>query len=285
MKEPDDQQEPEPAPSLGTPEKKKLSLKSRLLVSGAAVALVAVAAIGIGVSFANSGQAPEKASVATSAPATSGASATPKPEAGKVDVTKIPKSVVELGSFETLSPAEQAQIKEWDAMDIDSFRETPLADQQTFALFVYENNLGITKYRLDQTGRSDLYANIDTSTPQGATNLQNLVFGVLSSLVEHHSDGLFVNNLTQHKMVSLISNDLQGTTRLDQEIDTWSVNTQVVDNAVTVLDSKANADGSMHVDFRDEKTGNSSAFTYDLQPVKSITGETVQIPITVAVNQ
>ena len=284
MNEPYDQQEP--APSLETPEKQKLSLKKKLLIGGAGVAIAAVAATAIGVSFANSGQAPEKALAANSAPATPGASETAKPpQGGEVNVKVLPKSVVELGSFETLSPAEKAQIKAWDAMDIDSFREMPLADQQTFAKFVYDNNLGITKYRLDQNGKGSMYANVDTETPQGIVNQQGLTFAVLSSLKEQHSDGIFVNTLTQHKMVSLLSNDLQATTRLDAEIDTWSVNTQIVGEVETVTNSVSNADGTFTIATHSETSGVDGNTRISLQEVKSITGETSVFPVDIAVNQ
>ncbi|MDB5160612.1 MAG: hypothetical protein JWO99_875 [Candidatus Saccharibacteria bacterium] len=227
----------------------------------------------------------EHHAVAT-APATPGASETAKPpQGGEVNVKVLPKSVVELGSFETLSPAEKAQIKAWDAMDIDSFREMPLADQRTFAKFVYDNNLGITKYRLDQAGRSSLYQNADTKTPQGIVNQQDLTFAVLSSLKEQHPDGIFVNTLTQHKMLSLLSNDAVATVRLDTQIDTWSVNTQIIDEVETVTNSVTNSDGTFTIATHGETSGVDGNTRFSLQEVKSITGETSIFPITVGVNQ
>lgn len=125
------------------------------------IAVVAIAALG-GLSAC----APAATETVPTAESSQAPSSPANPE-DLVVVDELPESVVEHGLFELLTPEQQEQMREWDAMSVDAFRSLPESEQLQFAEFVYRNNLPILKHRLTNTGQADIFDKANLETPEG----------------------------------------------------------------------------------------------------------------------
>lgn len=199
-----------------------------------------------------------------------------------VDVSQIPKNVVELGTFEGLTPKQQGLIQALEKMDIATFRSQPEDQQLMFAQFVYDNNLPIAVYRLDQIGRSDVYQTANLDTPEGILASENLLVAVLSTLKTASEDkGIAFDSLTARKLVVLsTTNEDIGTQRtegFDGIIATWNVNTPSVIPSYVFAGSRTMANGDVVINGHDTVGGHDAQTTYRSLEFTTITGQTAKI--------
>ena len=155
-----------------------------------------------------------------------------------VNPAVLPVSVVELGSFNTLTPEKKQYIRSMELMSVEACRALPDSDQLMFAQFVYDNNIGILRYRLDKTNQSKVYKdvlNATPSTPQAIEAQEKLTLALMSSLDtrDSNSGAMAFDSVTARKLTVLITNNLdalglQRTQRLDETIATWNINTPPV---------------------------------------------------------
>lgn len=68
------------------------------------------------------------------------------------DVSKRPRSVVEHGLFNKLSPEQQAEISKLNDMPTTEFYKLPMATQLKYAQYIYDTNVERTKYLIQQNG-------------------------------------------------------------------------------------------------------------------------------------
>lgn len=244
--------------------------------------IAATLAIGVGIA-ALAGCAPSdaegntKPSSSTSAEATPDSTETTKPSV-ELDVTQIPESVVEYNLFDTLTEAEKALILEMDGDDLQSFRQRDTDQQRIFGQFVYANNIPVLEYRLDQTGNSSAYENIDISTPEGIIKNQNLKYLLLSSLkTRTDADGISFDTLTAQKASIILHepSDEIAQENIDASILEMNVNTPPTPTKYIVEDSAVLETGEIIGNFRNTRNDRFFQSTFKSITFKDITGEDV----------
>lgn len=170
-------------------------------------------------------------------------------ESTVVDPTVWHSNIVELGTFSTLSPEKQQQIRDMEAMSVDEFRALPDEEQLLFAQLVYDNNLTIAKYRLDKTGQNYVYemvANATPGTPEAILANAMLTTAVVSSLKTMNDGAIAFDAATARKCAVLFTSnkDERGLNRtvgaggIDDMIGTWNLNTPIVVPKLEIVASR-----------------------------------------------
>ena len=199
------------------------------------------------------------------------------PEAPSVDVTKIPADVVEYNLFETLTPAEQSEIVSMKNMDLLTFRNLPVTEQAKFGQFIFDNNIDVLKYRLDQTDNSFVYEKANLETPEGIYYTSILKGSLLSSLKSlTPAGGVQFDVLTALKANSILIDttaDPIVTSNIDANISTWNVNTPPIMQLPVFKGGSQLEDGSFITNFTTEKNGNVQS-VFSVHEVQLIDGTT-----------
>ena len=239
------------------------------------IAVVAIAALG-GLSAC----APAATETVPTAESSQAPSSPANPE-DLVVVDELPESVVEHGLFELLTPEQQEQMREWDAMSVDAFRSLPESEQLQFAEFVYRNNLPILKHRLTNTGQADIFDKANLETPEGVFNQNRVDFALITSLVEYRN-GIYYDFETAKKLVVLLvdNTDGDGSNRIagyDEAIDLMNVNTPAVVVNNSFVDGRINGDGSILVTAQSQE-GVQSQQTYSIESFVGIDGVQLNTP-------
>lgn len=270
-------------------EKKKLSLRNKVIAAIAGIGLVAGGA-GVATSLANRevpaepgtaqpGEQPADQGEGVLPPENTGndAPASTNPEVSEgFDVTQIPESVVYGNLFETLTVEQQAEITRYEEMTLDEFRALPHQEQLTFAQYVRDNNIGILKYRLDQTGNSSYYKNANLETPGGIYANNQINSFLLSQLVTYESEGgLKFDYDTAKKASALIldhAKDPVAANNLDSLISEWNINTPVAYNPGVFVSGASNEAGYFLANITNA-SGEAAQTTFIITDGTSITGE------------
>ena len=164
---------PESTPSLKNPNK----MPSWLMKTTTGLAL-AGAAFGLaGCSDGPVNAAPgHSETTATSVPnpgesnTTTQVEARPTTPAELVNVKEIPTSILELGTYQLLSPEKQAVMQSLYAMDKMAFREQPNEAQVSFCMQILDNLRPIVDYQLKLNNITDL---IFTENPTTAQQIED----------------------------------------------------------------------------------------------------------------
>jgi len=238
--------------------------------------LLTLGGIAGGIAAANNG--PEKTPIVAEQPVDENPEApveeAPTDPESVIDVEHMPENVVEHGLFTLLSPEQQDQIRGWEAMSVDEFRSQPIEDQLTFAQFVYDNNLPILKYRLDETGGSALHQNASANTPEGALKTADLKQTFLSSLkTRNETDGTAFDKTTAHKVAVIISTNPDRLEDIDARIETWSTSTPAFVPEYDVVSTKTDSDGNFVIVTRNGET--ESTAVLGVREITNINGESV----------
>ena len=260
--------------------------KSRrgLYIGGVATAIGAGAAITISAIFGGAGQAgntPPKSDpitgggVESSAPVDPSDTGNTSPEVN-VDVTQIPEDVIEYNLFETLSSDKQAEILSMKNMSVAEFRALPRPAQLRFAYFVYDNNIDVTKYRLEATGQSSVYEDANLETPRGLRNNEDLKYAVLVSLKTNTPEAIAIDTDTALKASVFLYDEGSEVAQknYDDEINTWNLNTVANIRKVAFTGSKTLENGDIVSNETDSNTQTAYQNTYRVVDVELINGET-----------
>jgi hypothetical protein len=268
-----------------TPNKKK-SLRNKLIGAGV-VATLAISGGIIGINAANSGEKPAEVP-STSAPVEEEPVApveeAPASPETPLDPAAGTENVVEYNLFETLTADQQAEIKKMESLSVEEFRTLPYEDQYKFARFVYDNNLDVLKFRLDNAGQSYMYEDANTTTPEGIIATDVLETALISSLITvNPTDGIVFDSETARKVASMISLNpddifLKNT---DAQIATWNVNMSTVIPTGEIQQSIVNTDGDYVINLFVESTGQLVQSTIRVAEMVKIDGSTVVEPITI----
>lgn len=146
-------------------------------------------------------------------------------------------------------------------MSVEDFRALPEDEQIAFAKFVYDNNLPILMYRLDQQGQSDVYKISDLNSPEGIDKQKVLTIALASSLKTYsEADGIGFDSVTARKLFVLITNNddelgNERTSAFDDGVSTWNVNTPPMVSTEMVTASRFNDDGSVVISMTDPSDG------------------------------
>ncbi len=207
------------------------------------------------------------------------ASASPSNPEDLIIVDDIPTSAVEAGMFAALTQQQQARLVKLENLSVEEFRALPDAEQVAFAQFVYDNNLPILAYRLDQMGRGDIDDIGDPNSPEGMVKKKVLVIALMSSLKTYtDADGIGFDSVTARKLTVLLTNNddelgIQRTAGIDEGIATWNVNTPPIVSAEVVTASRVNADGSVIISLHSPEDGLDFQNTFSApQTFTTITG-------------
>jgi hypothetical protein len=257
---------------------KKNTLRNRLIGAGVILVLGVTGSI-IGVNASKNGEKPAEAT-SSSAPAHPSEAPTSNPE-GQLDVKVIPKDVVEYNLFETLTPSQQAEIKKMDDMSLSEFRALPYEEQFKFARFVYDNNIDVLKYRLDNNNDSDAYKSANLDTPEGILTDSLLETSLMSSLKTlDPKKGVGFDTLTAKKTLSIggpaLIADPVYLENSDKEIDTFNSNTPVTIFDITIEKSIVKKDGDIVMNTVNEKSGDISQSTVHIAEYTDIQGKKVK---------
>ena len=275
---------PSPENNDKTPNKKK-SLRNKLIGAGV-VATLAVSGGIIGINAANHGEKPAEVP-STSAPVEEEPVAPvdeePSTPETPLDLAAGTENVVQYNLFETLTADQQAEIKRMESLSVEEFRTLVYEDQYKFARFVYDNNLDVLKFRLDNAGNSYVYENANTTTPVGIVAGGALETALMSSLKTVDSDGITFDSTTARKVASMLveSPDEIFFNNVDALIASWNVNTPPVIPASEVKMSIINKDGNYMINSVDNFTGQLSQSTVKIAEMQKINGETVVDALTI----
>lgn len=231
---------PDTAAEFTPKSRNRLFLKIGAVVAGLSLSAGAVI---LGVNTANSEPGESKpvaeAPVDPSAPVAPVEGETPvevvpapsTPEAPVLDTTTLPESVVTGYLFETLTEDQKAFILKVDALSALETRQLPDEEQVKFANFVYDNNLDMLKFRLDNSGLSSVYENANFDTASGMRSVGTLKYLLMASLKTNTAEGVILDKETALK-VSVLANPEGNEVRqanLDAQINSWNVNTMLKD--------------------------------------------------------
>jgi hypothetical protein len=195
----------------------------------------------------------------------------------ELDVTKLPEDVIEYNLFETLSSDQQAEILSMKQASVEEFRQLDPTDQSKFSYFVFDNNIDILKYRLDETGQSGVYKNANFETAQGMRKNEDLKLALLASLkTMTPENGIAFDKDTALK-ASFYLNQENNPVRqqnLDAEINSWNINTPAVLRPVVMGENAVLSDGKVVSNEMNGETQEEYQNTYAVIDVPLITDET-----------
>jgi len=256
----------------------------RLIIGGSAVAAFgAGTAIVINAILGGAGQAgtnPPKSDPITGGGVESSAPVDPSDTGNtsevNVDVTQIPEDVIEYNLFETLSSDKQAEILSMKNMSVAEFRALPRPAQLRFAYFVYDNNIDVTKYRLEATGQSSVFEDANLETPRGLRNNEDLKYAVLVSLKTNTPEAIAIDTDTALKASVFLYDEGSEVAQkaYDDEINTWNLNTVANIRKVAFTGSKTLENGDIVSNETDSNTQTAYQNTYRVVDVELINGET-----------
>jgi hypothetical protein len=271
------QTETKPTQEAETPKK---SWRNRILASVAGLVLVAG-----GSAVAYNAIQPKQEPVAE-------APADPNPESPEgdapvspevvpsIDVTQIPEDVVEYNLFETLTEDQQAEILAMKNESVEEFRQRPFEEQLKFSYYIYENNLDVLKYRLDETGQSYIYEKANFETAEGMKYSEDLKRGLLASLITMTpEDGIAFDMNTALKASSYLYSDeerVNARQNIDGEISSYNLNTPLEFSEVTFVDSAVQENGDIILNAVNQSTQTAFQTTYGVIEVETIQGDLVE---------
>ena len=192
------------------------------------------------------------------------------------DFKVLPESVVQENLFETLSPEQQAEIKNMDAMSVTDFRLLPITEQLKFGYFVYDNNLDALKYRLDNNEGSELYksANIDTAEGRVANN--DMKVALLSSLKTRNDvDGTAydINTVLKASVILNQTDTYNSKQNNDEFLNGFNTSSVVYTRPIDVVDSALRDNGDFVINTLDPTTNEQYQTTFIDTEVTLINGD------------
>jgi len=267
---------PDTAASLveAKPEKRRIRPIHKIIAGVASAAVLG----GIGIGVNAIAQGPEKEEPVATAPETPGTNEGNGETEAPLDVTQLPEDVIEYNLFESLSEAQQAEILEMKNESVDEFRQRPYDEQLVFSKFVFDNNIDILKYRLDQSNLSYIYENLDLNTGEGVNNNQTLKYLLLVSLKTYSDDDGVVYDLdTALKASAYIHTPGSegATNNIDTQLNTVNINTPAIPGEATVEDSATLENGDIVLNVRNPLDGSVIQSTYTQYTYADINGKSI----------
>lgn len=199
-------------------------------------------------------------------------------EVPSIDVTKMPEDVIQHNHFEELAEGQKAEILEMKNMSLADFRLLPHEQQLKFAYFVYDNNIDILKYRLDQTGQSDVYTGANFETAAGMRNHEDMKYLLLASLKTRSLEaGVAIDTETALKASAYLNPDgnINRQLNADNQIRSWNLNTSSSELVeTTIVDSATLRNGDIVSNEFGPVSQSSIQNTYRAIDVPLINGET-----------